>query len=212
MEGTYDLYSNRSDNDQYIIHFGILNLWEATLGFHHNFALIVARFALSSVACSLKKRLRILPTCNFNIIELKEQWILLNPPEGFFGIASMNSTPPASHLYWTLLSFTNWNAEILGYGSANAMGEFFTLNIASLILSFSFLVLSASIRASASVFSTMKAIGTSPLKSSGTPITPASPTSGWSKRWPSSSAGATWKPRTLNISYETETVNKISAM
>lgn len=47
----------------------------------------------------------------------------------------------------------------------------------------------------------MNAKGTSPLNSSGIPMTPASATSGWSSRRPSSSAGATWKPRTLKISW-----------
>ena len=53
------------------------------------------------------------------------------------------------------------------------------------------------VRAAASELSTMNAIGTSPQYSSGIPTTPTSATSGWSRRCPSSSAGATWYPRHL---------------
>lgn len=56
-------------------------------------------------------------------------------------------------------------------------------------------------RSAARVSSTTKAKGTSPLYSSGMPTTHTSATSGWSRRCPSSSAGATWKPLTLRISY-----------
>lgn len=40
-------------------------------------------------------------------------------------------------------------------------------------------------------------LGTSPLRSSGTPMTHTSWTSSCARRWPSSSAGATWKPEHL---------------
>ena len=56
-------------------------------------------------------------------------------------------------------------------------------------------------RTAAGGWSTTYARGNSPLNSSGTGTTHTSATSGWLKRWPSSSAGATWKPRTLINSY-----------
>jgi hypothetical protein len=52
-------------------------------------------------------------------------------------------------------------------------------------------------RTTAGGCNTMYASGNSPLKSSGTGTIHTSATSGWLKRCPSSSAGATWKPRTL---------------
>ncbi len=123
-----------------------------------------------------------------------------NFPLGFLGIASMNSTPPLSHLYWTFTSDTYYNAgmDVFRDDMLQLMISL-TFETSALIASASAALVAA--RAAAGGCSTMYARGNSPLNSSGTGTMHTSATSGWLKRWPSSSAGATWKPRTLINSY-----------
>ena len=121
-----------------------------------------------------------------------------NFPLGFFGIASINSTPPLSHLYWTFTSDTYYIMSAWNVSEGDVLLQLvigLTFERSALIASAS-VVLDAA-RTAAGGCSTMYARGNSPLNSSGTGTTHTSATSGWLKRWPSSSAGATWKPRTL---------------
>src|SRR5258706_8361289 len=57
--------------------------------------------------------------------------------------------------------------------------------------------------------STTKAAGTSCEYGSGMPTTPTSATASCPRRKPSSSAGATWKPRTLKISLRRSTIKRL---
>lgn len=77
------------------------------------------------------------------------------------------------------------------------------INLTLKMLSWTFLRTFASFLACEAIWGlrTTKANGSSPENSSGIPMTAASATFSCPKRWPSSSAGATWKPLTLINSY-----------
>jgi hypothetical protein len=89
-------------------------------------------------------------------------------PLGLFGITSMNSTPPANHLWRALFFSTNFTMSRRTSASESSMPT-------------------------EEAFTTY-AFGTSPARSSGMGITAQSATEGWSRRKASSSAGATWRP------------------
>lgn len=111
----------------------------------------------------------------------------------------MKLIPPESHLYWTLWSETCYEHDRWEYVRVDSV---IWLTLAIFLLTLSVPACPDWISFKAESLGTINAKGSSPLKSSGTPRTHVSLTSGCESRCASNSAGATWKPRTLRISYD----------
>lgn len=107
------------------------------------------------------------PNTSFLYLSLNSRLKIL--PEGDFGMTSVNSTPPLSHLWRDLLR--SMNCWILRRTTASESSR--PVEEGSL---------------------TTHASGSSPAESSGTGMTAQSATAGCSRRAASSSAGATWRP------------------
>jgi hypothetical protein len=122
-----------------------------------------------------------LPACSFRALAWSRMNLRKSFPLGFFGMLSTNSTPPARCLYATLASETCYRLNGLDqHQKILHMSSDPTLHIAFLTSSIPWGPVVTSCLALE--LGTTKAIGTSPLNSSGTPTTQTSETYGWSNK------------------------------
>ena len=119
-------------------------------------------------------------------------------PLAVFGMVWVNSIPPVNHLCSDLDLETC--CKEMHHGLAGIMKHWINCTSKMLDRTLSARVGSHCTAEETPGWSTIKARGSSPAKSSGIPTTAASATLAWSSRWSSSSAGATWSPLTLIIS------------